>query len=167
MLKARYGILFLLGLIFLAVPAVSVPIAPEQLVGCQYNSTPLVLTDGQVATLQCGSDGKLSISVSASATVTVAALTSTNLSGSIAVTDTFQSIQASTAGRKGCAVQNPSANSHSQWVFFTGIGSATKAAAFQLSPGSSISCAVGGLAVLTDQVSITGTSGDIFVANFQ
>jgi hypothetical protein len=101
--------------------------------------------------------------------VTVQALTSTNLSGTVSVTNTFQSIQASTALRQGCTIENQS-TTDIMWVFFGAIGGATKAKAFPIGGGSfppAISCAVGGLGVLTDQVSITGTSADTFAANFQ
>jgi len=106
--------------------------------------------------------------VSATATVAVAPLTSTNLSGTIAVTNTFQSIQVSTAGRNGCLIQNQS-TTDPMWVYFGAIAGATKAKSFELdtSHGLAISCSVGGLGVLTDQVSITGTGTDGFTANFQ
>src|SRR5690348_4775031 len=93
-------------------------------------------------------------------------LTTTNDSSTIAVTDTFQSIQVSTATRKGCVVQNNTGTAHDQWVFFGAIGSATKAASVLLTPGGSVSCATPN-GVLTDQVSITGTSGDSFYAAVQ
>lgn len=109
--------------------------------------------------------GSTCVNATVSASVSVAPLTSTNLSGTIATTNTFQSIQVSTAGRKGCAVQNN--GSHNMDVFFGAIGSATTGNSFVLSPGQGITCAVGGLAVLTDQVSVTGTSGDAYAANFQ
>lgn len=100
--------------------------------------------------------------------VTFTPLTSTNLSSTIAVTNTFQSIQASTGTRKGCLIQNV-ATSDSMWVYFGAIGGATKGKSFILDAvhGSAVSCAVGGLGVLTDQVSITGTAPDAFTANFQ
>lgn len=106
--------------------------------------------------------------VTATATVAVAPLTSTNLSSTVAVTNTFQSIQVSTAGRNGCLIQNQS-TSNTMWVYFGAIGGATKAKSFQLDSthGLAISCSVGGLGVLTDQVSITGTAADAFTANFQ
>lgn len=106
--------------------------------------------------------------VSATATVAVAPLTSTNAAGSISVTNTFQSIQASTAGRNGCLIQNQSI-ANQMWVYFGAIGTATKAKSFILdtSHGLAISCAVGGLGVVTDQISITGTSGDLYNANLQ
>lgn len=105
------------------------------------------------------------VTATVSASVAVAPLTSTNLSGTISVTNTFQSIQVATAGRNGCNIQ--STGTHTQWVFFGAIGGATEAKGFQLSAGQTISCAVGGIGVLTDQISITGTSGDTFVANVQ
>jgi hypothetical protein len=100
----------------------------------------------------------------------MAPLTSSNLSGSVSVTNTFQSVQSLTTGRIGCAIQNNGANP--MYVYFGPIGSASKAHAFLLPASTSTSsfvvgCAVGGLGVLTDQVSITGTSGDAFTANFQ
>lgn len=112
------------------------------------------------------------VSATVSASVSVAPLTSTNLSGTISVTNTFQSIQASTAGRNGCLIQNNS-TANEMWVYFGAIGGATKGKSFGLppgtstAPGGSISCSVGGLGVLTDQVSITGTATDAFTANFQ
>lgn len=103
--------------------------------------------------------------VTATATVAVVPLTSTNLSSTIAVTNTFQSIQVLTAGRNGCAVQNNDTNS--MWVFFGAIGSATKAKSIVLTTGQSVACAVGGIGVLTDQISITGTATGVFFASVQ
>lgn len=103
--------------------------------------------------------------VNATVSASIIALTSTNLSSTISVTNTFQSIQVSTVGRKGCTVQNNGNNT--MWIFFGPIGSATAVTSFQLLPGTPVSCAVGGLGVLTDQVSITGTATDAFTANFQ
>lgn len=109
--------------------------------------------------------GNACIAGTISSSVTVAPLTTTNLSGAIAVTGTFQSIQALTAGRKGCLVVNSAP--HAQNVFFGPVGSATLANSIPLAIGGSVSCAVGGLGVLTDQISIAGTAGDAFVANLQ
>jgi len=109
--------------------------------------------------------GLLCVNATVSASVAVAPLTSSNLSSTVAVTNTFQSIQVATAGRNGCNIQNTS--THTQWVYFGAIAGATAAKGFQLAAGQTISCSVGGLGVLTDQVSITGTATDTFVANFQ
>lgn len=92
-------------------------------------------------------------------------VTSHNDSGTIAVTNTFQSIwpaSANTRGRAGCSAQNNSA-SNVMYVFFGPIASATTAKSVKLAVGQSVSCVIGGL-VLQDQVSITGTSGDAFFA---
>jgi hypothetical protein len=111
------------------------------------------------------STGKVCVDATVSASVAVAPLTSTNLSSTIAVTNTFQSIQVSTAGRNGCTVQNNDTNT--MWVFFGAIGGATKAKSIVLAAGQAVSCAVGGLGVLTDQISITGTSTGVFFAAVQ
>lgn len=140
----------------------------SNMAGCIYQASPGTLSDGQQAGLPCTSNHKLDVNASVSATVTVAPLTSTNAAGSISVTNTFQSIQASTAGRNGCLIQNQS-TTNAMWVYFGAIGGATKAKSFILdnNHGLAISCSVGGLGVVTDQVSITGTSGDLYNANLQ
>jgi len=93
---------------------------------------------------------------------------SANLSSTIAVTNTFQSVQVYNSDRTGCLIQNQS-TTDPMWVFFGPIASATKAKSFELDSthGLQISCSVGGTSVLKDQVSITGTSTDGFTANFQ
>lgn len=94
------------------------------------------------------------------------AVTSKNLSGTITVTNTFQSVQSSQTVRQGCTLQNTASNN--QWVFFGPIANATKATAVLLAAGQSVSCTVGsGGTTLQDQVSVTGTSGDAYFANFQ
>jgi hypothetical protein len=92
---------------------------------------------------------------------------SINLSGTITSTNTFQSIQGKTNNRLGCTIQNPATNSNNQWVYFGTLTSATKSASVLLQPGQSVNCAVNTDNVLGDPVSITGTSGDAFFANFQ
>lgn len=89
---------------------------------------------------------------------------SSNNSGTISVTNTFQSIWAkntSTRGRAGCVIQNNGSNT--MWVYFGDIANATKATSVVLAAGQNVSCISGGI-VLEDQVSITGTSGDTFFA---
>jgi hypothetical protein len=99
--------------------------------------------------------------------------------GTIAATGTFQSVFAAAGHmakpslpvRQGCLIQNTGSNT--QYVYFGPIASATQASAFQLAPpstgsqGGSISCSTLGGSVLQDQVSITGTIGDSFVAEHQ
>jgi hypothetical protein len=98
----------------------------------------------------------------------------TNSSSTIAVTNTFQSIwtpppgvagtpgvATNAQGRSACTVQNNGINT--MYVFFGPIASATLAKSIKLAAGQFVQCNVGG-AVLQDQVSITGTSGDAFYA---
>lgn len=93
------------------------------------------------------------------------ALDTTNLSGTIAVTNTFQSISPQTLSRGGCLIQNNGSNS--MWVFFGPIASATKAKSVVVPAGQSVSCSTGTAAPVTDQISITGTSADAFYAGVQ
>ena len=94
-------------------------------------------------------------------------VTTSNASSTIEVTNTFQSIWSADVQptlRTGCTVQNNSA-SNSMWVFFGPVANATKAKSVVLSSGGmSVNCATKTGTVLTDQVSITGTSGDAFFA---
>jgi hypothetical protein len=94
-------------------------------------------------------------------------VTSSNLSGTITTTNTFQSLQVPTTSRKGCTIQNN--GTHTMYVYFGPVANATTGAALALSAGQPAFCAVGlgGVGVLTDQISITGTSGDAYFANFQ
>lgn len=88
----------------------------------------------------------------------------TNYSSTIAVTNTFQSIEAANAARSGGLIQNNGLNS--MWVFFGPIANATKAKSVVLAAGQSLNLTAPGV-VVTDQVSITGTSTDTFYAGFQ
>ena len=90
-------------------------------------------------------------------------LPSTNVSSTIAVTNTFQEVFG--AGPKtGCAIQNNGAAS--MWVFFGPIASATKAKSVVLATGQSVNCSAPGV-TLTDQISITGTATQEFFAAVQ
>lgn len=92
-------------------------------------------------------------------------VTSFNSSGSISVTNTFQSVFAASGintGRVACMVQNNGTNP--MWVFFGPIANATKGKSVVLAAGVSVQCNAAGGIVLKDQVSITGTSGDAFFA---
>jgi hypothetical protein len=132
-------------------------------VDCKYNSTLPTLSNQDGIILQCDSSGHLLIAGTFSAGVD--SLTSTNLSSTVAVTNTFQSIQIASATRKGCSIQNNGTNS--MWVFFGPIASATKNSSVQLSSGQSVTCASGSGGVLGDQISITGTAADVFFAAVQ
>jgi len=90
---------------------------------------------------------------------------SINLSGTITTTSTFQTIQAVNNGRLGCTIQNN--GTHTMYVYFGPPANATTAASAQLLAGLSLNCWITPGYVLKDTVSITGTSGDAFYANFQ
>ncbi|HEX3747580.1 MAG TPA: hypothetical protein VHW09_26780 [Bryobacteraceae bacterium] len=93
--------------------------------------------------------------------------TSTNLSGTITTTGTFQQIQGQANGRQGCTITDNTV-SDNQWVYFGTCANATQATAVPLYPGQSVNCNLpGGNLVLSDPVCITGTTGDTFFANFQ
>lgn len=103
--------------------------------------------------------------VTGTVTTTPTGVTSTNASSTITLTGTFQSLQVATTTRKGCLVQN--GGTHNMSVFFGAIGGATTAKSVTLLPNASVNCSNPGGTVLTDQVSITGTTGDAFAAYFQ
>lgn len=89
-----------------------------------------------------------------------------NLSGTITATNTFQSVQAQNSNRLGCTIQNLSA-SDKMWVYFGPVASALTPTSLQLAAGASVNCAQVPGALITDQVSVTGTAGDLFYAGFQ
>lgn len=87
-----------------------------------------------------------------------------NDSGRITTTNTFQSIwpaSTNTRGRAGCLVQNISI--HTEYIFIGPIASALTATSLQLAANDTFSCNQGGI-VLNDQISITGTSTDLYFA---
>ena len=90
---------------------------------------------------------------------------STNMSGSIAATNTFQVVQGITNNRKGCLIQNN--GTHTMYVYFGPASNATTSNSVQLSAGQPLSCAINGNLLVQDAISIAGTTGDIFFANFQ
>lgn len=92
------------------------------------------------------------------------ASTGGNASTTVASTNVFQSLWAANANRGSCTIENNS--SDTIWVFFGPIASATKATSVQLAAGQSVNCDSAHV-VSTDQVSITGTSGDTFFAQQQ
>jgi len=90
---------------------------------------------------------------------------SVNSSGTIAVTNTFQSLWANNQARSGCTVQNNSART--MYVFFGPIANATLVNSVVLAAGQSANCGAPSGVVLRDQVSITGTATDAFFAAAQ
>lgn len=92
-----------------------------------------------------------------------------NMSSTVAVTNTFQSVFAApdltkNQKRSACTIQNNTATgANAMYVFFGPIANATTANSVKLSQGQPVNCNVGGI-TLQDQVSITGTSGDAYYA---
>lgn len=86
------------------------------------------------------------------------------LSSTVAVTNTFQTIEAANISRCGGTIQNNGSNT--MYVYPGPVASATKAASIVLSPGQSVSLIAPGV-VMGDEINITGTAGDAFYAGFQ
>jgi hypothetical protein len=86
---------------------------------------------------------------------------STNASAAISSGGTFQSVFAQNSARKACFVQNN--GTHNMWVSFGAIASATHNNSVVIVPGQAIGCFAGAI-TLTDQVSIDGTTSDVFTA---
>lgn len=97
-------------------------------------------------------------------TVSFVGATSTVTSGTISVTNTFQSVLAASATRKGCLMQNN--GTHLMYLYNGPNASATLTNTFQIQPGQPFSCNAPGV-VITDNISLTGTSGDAFVVSAQ
>ncbi len=90
--------------------------------------------------------------------------TISNSSAAIGVTNTFQSVWAASAnltGRTDCIIQNNGAAS--MYVYFGPIANATTPNSLILAAAGTFRCANSGV-VTKDQISITGTSGQIFFA---
>jgi len=88
--------------------------------------------------------------------------TSATTNGTIATANTYQSILAANASRKGCLIVNNSAAT--EYVYLGAPGSATLANSIPVPQGGTFSCNPPGV-VLADQISMTsGTVGASFVA---
>lgn len=84
-----------------------------------------------------------------------------NASADISSTNTFQSIWASNSNRNDCVIQNNGAAS--MYIYFGAIASATTPNSLSLAANGTFRCANSGI-VVSDQISITGTSGQRFFA---
>lgn len=93
--------------------------------------------------------------------------TPTNGSGSIAVTNTFQSVFTAVtypAQRRGCFFQNIQ-GSGDMFIFFGAPASATTATSVKLTSALKFSCSELGYQMMPQtQISITGTAGGLFLA---
>lgn len=110
----------------------------------------------------CRADGSQCVSASTvvnpdgtaigSSTPVVTNPTSTSVSGTVAVANTYQSALAASSTRKGCLIINTSAAQ--EYVFLGAPGSATTATSIPLASMQTLSCAAGNM-VVGDQISIT------------
>jgi hypothetical protein len=89
--------------------------------------------------------------------------TGTNVSSTVSVGGTFQSILVA-SNRLDCFVQNPVSATETLFVFFGPIANATTANSVNLAAGQAVTCSSQG-ATASDQVSVTAaTSTHAFVA---
>lgn len=97
------------------------------------------------------------------------AATSTITSGVIAVTNTYQVLLPLQRGRLGCTIQNNGTNT--MYIYLDNTGGAVAPSgivtALKLVAGQTMNCAIGGVAVVSDQIWITGTAADTFVVTRQ
>jgi len=88
---------------------------------------------------------------------------STPVNGTIAVTNTFQTLIAQNSSRKGCTFQNQ--GTHAMYVSIS--ATPTLANSLQWPPGGTLYCSGASNIVITDGIQITGTSGDAYAGNWQ
>lgn len=124
--------------------------------------------DGRMQSLQAIAAGAIPGGTNAIGSVIPNAVTSTNGSTTVVTGNTFQTILASNASRKGCLIQNPSDATETLYVNVKdAVGSATKPRSYQLPAGASFSCTYGGN-VITDIINVTAvTSAHAFVESDQ
>lgn len=120
---------------------------------------PTVNDPAQVVSLSPNSPG-------ITASLAIVGKTTTEAKVTIAVTNTYQQALAASAPRTGCTIQYIAVAGSKGYVFF-GSAPADTTTSFQLTNGQSINCAIGGIAVATDAVQVTGTGTDIFVVSNQ
>lgn len=83
-------------------------------------------------------------------------------SGTVTLTDSFQTIKTADDQRRGCLFQNKGTNT--LFVFYGALASATKDGSFEVLTKLYFSTNVGGVNN-SDTISITGTTGDKWVLN--
>lgn len=114
---------------------------------------------GAVTATITGPLGTQTSASSAAVTINPNGVTTTPTAYTVTTANTFQSVLAASATRKGCLLQNTNASGGDvEYVFFGANVSATKATSVQVSPGGAISCATGSGQVLTDNVSVTSAA---------
>ncbi len=88
----------------------------------------------------------------------------TNVSSTIVMTSTFQSLFSANANRLNCTVQNTGTNS--MYVFFGAAADAATGTSVKLAAGQSLNCISGGV-TYQGAVAITGTATETFYAVYQ
>lgn len=84
-----------------------------------------------------------------------------NGSSTVTTTNTFQQIFATNTNRYACTIQNN--GTHTMFVFFGPLASATTGSSLQLAAGAAAYCN-NDVTIFNDPVNITGTGGDAFYA---
>lgn len=164
-LKYVLGLYLLLAPLIAPWPIAAQPVtnpSPAGIAGA-YNSSPPTCTAGQFCFIQTDSAGNLKTSPGGSGSV---GKTTTEAKVTVSVTNTFQQALASASGRAGCTLQYIAVAGTKGFVFF-GASPSDTTSSFQLTNGQSINCAVGGQAVATDAIQVTGTATDIFIVSNQ
>lgn len=85
------------------------------------------------------------------------------INGTIAVTNTFQTLTALNTARKSCTFQNQGTHT----MYFSIAPSPTLTNSLQVPPGGLYECASSSNVVITDLIYITGTAGDAFAGEWQ
>lgn len=83
----------------------------------------------------------------------------------VTMTGSFVQALAKAPGRSGCTIQNN--GTHTMFIFFGDATPADTTTSFQLAAGQAMNCTMGGLATITDQALIEGTSSDVAVVSSQ
>lgn len=105
-------------------------------------------------------------SINTTSTVSSTGKTTTQAKVTVAATNTYQTGLAASSTRAGCTIQYVAVAGTKGYVYF-GSAPADTTTSFQLTNGQSLSCAVGGVAVATDIITITATQNDIFIVSNQ
>jgi hypothetical protein len=119
---------------------------------------------------QQGLTGTQTAAASVAVTINPNGVTTTPTGYTVTTANTFQSVLAASATRKGCLLQNTNAGGGDvEYVFFGSNASATKGASIQVAPGGAVNCATGSGQVLTDNVSVTSVASgtDTGIVNAQ
>lgn len=114
---------------------------------------------GAVTATITGPLGTQTSASSVAVTINPNGVTTTPTGYTVTTANTFQSVLAASATRKGCLLQNTNAGGGDvEYVFFGPNASATEGASIQVAPGGAVNCATGSGQVLIDNVSVTSVA---------